>query len=376
MKNATSNIILIILMAILIFTVFIFLYSEKITQIKPDLIQLEPASINFDKPQDIIIDTDGSIDDILAILLAVKCPDAVNILAFTTVSGYIEAKDSARNIQLLYNFLQAETQPVISIGAKETVEGKPINYPSYFGRDGLGDITEIYNPNGKKRYEISTKPFPINEDASQTIIKTLKENTPLSVKIICLGPLTNIANTYKKNPAIFNNVKEIIISAGAILTPGNITETAEFNAFADPLALDIILNSNIPIKLIELSASRLMPIKREYIDIIKQSPTEDNSSIFAIDLLDAYFEVAKNNPGIIEPYFKDMPALVFSFLPEIATFENDYIQVEKKGNLTQGMTVADRRNLLKKIKTNNVEVVKKIKSDFLIKFFIDRITIY
>jgi len=50
-------------------------------------------------------------------------------------------------------------------------------------------------------------------------------------------------------------LKEVVIMGGAVRTRGNITPSAEFNFFVDPLAAKIVLESGLPITLVPLDVT-------------------------------------------------------------------------------------------------------------------------
>ena len=83
-----------------------------------------------------------------------------------------------------------------------------------------------------------------NSDASNFIIKKAKffsKKNPLTV--IVLGSCTNIATAILKDPAIINNIK--VYYLGFWHNPiTNSYDLKEFNTRNDPIAVDILLNSN------------------------------------------------------------------------------------------------------------------------------------
>ena len=89
------------------------------------------------------------------------------------------------------------------------------------------------------------------------------------VRILALGPLTNLAEALEREPSIAQSIQEIVIMGGAIQVPGNLgdggvfktsNKTAEWNIFVDPLAARIVFRSHIPILLVPLDATNKVPI--------------------------------------------------------------------------------------------------------------------
>jgi inosine-uridine nucleoside N-ribohydrolase len=74
---------------------------------------------------------------------------------------------------------------------------------------------------------------------------------PGSVTVIGLGPVTNLALAFATEPALADRVAEIVLMSGA-LGEGNITPSAEFNAWNDPEALAVLLRLGRPLAIAPL----------------------------------------------------------------------------------------------------------------------------
>ena len=75
------------------------------------------------------------------------------------------------------------------------------------------------------------------------------------IKIIALGPLTNIAMAMEAEPHLIDSIEEIVVMGGAVDCQGNITEYAEFNIYNDPWAANIVFNSGVPVTLVGLDVT-------------------------------------------------------------------------------------------------------------------------
>ncbi|KAI9304108.1 Inosine/uridine-preferring nucleoside hydrolase domain-containing protein, partial [Cunninghamella echinulata] len=78
-------------------------------------------------------------------------------------------------------------------------------------------------------------------DAADEILYQLKQSEPLTLTIVAIGPLTNIALAYQRDPITFSKAKRVVIMGGNVNTPGNTVPYAEFNFRADPHAADIVM---------------------------------------------------------------------------------------------------------------------------------------
>jgi len=72
------------------------------------------------------------------------------------------------------------------------------------------------------------------------LVETIKAH-PRDLTILAVGPLTNLALAFRKNPEGVPMVKRIVYMGGAVEVPGNVTPAAEFNWWFDPDAAKIVL---------------------------------------------------------------------------------------------------------------------------------------
>ncbi|HET7638948.1 MAG TPA: nucleoside hydrolase, partial [Ktedonobacteraceae bacterium] len=163
----------------------------------------------------IILDTDPGIDDALALMLALASPE-VRIEAVTTVSGNVHVDFTTRNALALLELLGRGDIPVAR-GSAWPLLRKPVDAAFVHGDNGLGQV-ELPEPHIKT----------VGKHAIDVIIETIL-SAPGEISLVAIGPLTNIALAARREPAIIQQVREVVIMGGALLVPGNDTPAAEFN---------------------------------------------------------------------------------------------------------------------------------------------------
>ncbi|KKZ63830.1 DNA glycosylase [[Emmonsia] crescens] len=151
-------------------------------------------------------------------------------------------------------------KPTVAVGASRPLEDEMRMADYFHGRDGLGDIhfshphltpeqtwESLFFPSTKNGTAADTAEVALDpshpslfitskKPAHQEILRILKENDPETVTIVAVGPLTNLALAAAEDPETFLRAKEVVVMGGAIDIPGNVTPTAEFNAYADAAA--------------------------------------------------------------------------------------------------------------------------------------------
>src|SRR2546422_5482833 len=77
------------------------------------------------------------------------------------------------------------------------------------------------------------------------------------VTLVTLGPVTSLALALRSDPDLVRaKVARHIAMIGIIAAQGNTTRYAEFNAWCDPEALDLVLKAELPTELVGLDVTR------------------------------------------------------------------------------------------------------------------------
>lgn len=208
----------------------------------------------------IIIDTDAGSDDIMAIALLLAQP-SVRLDAVTVVNGLAHVDAGARNMGRLLDLAGRKTIPVFA-GRDQPLRGAN-EFPAEWRK--ISDEFPILS--------IGDSRPPEHKRAADYIVERLR-NAREPVRILALGPLTNIAEALNRDPSIARNIREIVIMGGAVRVAGNLQDggvfhttnsTAEWNIFIDPMAARIVFRSGVPIRLIVLDATNKVKIGPEFL---------------------------------------------------------------------------------------------------------------
>lgn len=133
---------------------------------------------------------------------------------------------------------------------------------------GLGGRLDIDTNSGVRRGFLPQGPRGYRQPTAQRVMADTLSSGPTSV--ILLGAHTNLAILLATRPHLRRNVERVYVSGGAVRVAGNLfTATAanpfaEFNFFGDPFAAYQVLHSGVPVTLIPLDATYMVPVTEEF----------------------------------------------------------------------------------------------------------------
>jgi len=204
----------------------------------------------------IIVDTDVGSDDLMAIAFLLSHP-SVRVEALTVANGLAHVDAGARNLVRLLELSGRKDVPVFT-GRSTPLRGTA-EFPAEWRRTS-DELPGVTLPAASRQ--------PESRRAADYFVRRLRDRTH-PVRILALGPLTNLAEALQRDPSITQGIEELVIMGGAVRVPGNLgdggafqttNKTAEWNIFVDPLAARIVFRSGVLIKLIPLDATNKVPI--------------------------------------------------------------------------------------------------------------------
>ena len=219
----------------------------------------------------VIVDTDPGVDDAVAILMLLANP-ACEIVGFTTTAGNVPLSRSTRNTLALLEYVGRFDIPVYR-GAARPVRGR------------FAYARHVHSVSGLTRRLPDPSARPSEIGAVRFMERALIDACR-PVTVIALGPLTNLARLWRQNPSALRAAERIIVMGGAVHNEGNATPHAEFNFYSDPTAAKMIMESGLPITLIDLAACRRVSISRDQAAMVRAS---NRLGILAAELLNGWF---------------------------------------------------------------------------------------
>ena len=273
----------------------------------------------------LIIDTDPGVDDALAIALAVAHPQ-IDLVGLTAIFGNTFVNQSSRNARFLLDLLEYDC-PVaegaaLPYGATEYLPSAYVH-----GAEGFGEYGQI--PQSGEN---------ASEDAATFLCRMAREHKGELV-VCAIGPLTNIANAIKQDPAFASNLKQLVIMGGAFEAPGNITPFAEANIYHDAIAADVVFATEMNTLMVGLNATMLTLLTPE--DFIDMSLTSRKVGDFMRRIHDFYLGFYRS-VGVTDGCpMHDSTAILACVAPERFEWLNVGLRVVQDGD-DIGDTVASK----------------------------------
>jgi pyrimidine-specific ribonucleoside hydrolase len=211
----------------------------------------------------VIVDTDIASDDIMALAYLLEDP-AVSVRAITVEgTGIAHGLPGARNALRLIRALHLRQQIPVGYGPPSPLAGVRSFPPGW--RASADAMYGLGLPAWRG-------PQPA-ESAVGLLVRTIARS-PRPVRLITLGPLTDVALALHTDPGIVHKIAGIYAMAGAVRVPGNepVHGLAEWNVYIDAAAAAGVLRSGIPMTFVPLDASDNVPITPLFRNAVQAHP--------------------------------------------------------------------------------------------------------
>jgi purine nucleosidase len=295
----------------------------------------------------VILDVDPGIDDAIAMSLALPNPD-LEVVAVTAVGGNVSPAQATRNVQAIIEQLDPPRWPRLGAASEPDVR-LAVDRRNLYGSDGLGGLNFVV---AERQHLLP----------SEKVICDQIRESPHAVTIVALGPLTNIARAFVRDPELPALVGRIIIMGGTVAGPGNITPAAEFNMYCDSAAARAVFRSPSTKTLVPLDTTNRIELSY---DLFHQLPDESTRvGRLLRQLLPPVFRGYRQQFGLEGIHVHDTVTLMALLRPDLFTTKSMAGDVETQGELTVGATVFDRRRV--PAWRHNMEVAVDMQKDAVI----------
>ncbi|WP_102693245.1 nucleoside hydrolase [Rummeliibacillus pycnus] len=307
----------------------------------------------------VIIDCDPGIDDAMMLALAFSRPE-LDIKLVTTEAGNLSTDKTTYNALSFLTYIGQDVE--VARGLEHPIFRTLEVAEDIHGEGGLGNVKWA---------------DPILKESQRPAITAIYETLLASdepVIIVATGPLTNIGALLLAHPEIKPKIKLISWMGGAAVG-GNMSTTAEFNAYVDPHAAELVFRSGVPIIMSGLDVTHKAYITREEMAELRTLGTPFAEK--AADMMKFYTFTQTQTP-FHAPHFEeqirvhDVCAVAVLVAPELFEGDDYYVEVELEGRLTAGSTIVDYTR--KTGHEPNAKVLHSVNREGYVKLFFEACT--
>ncbi len=205
----------------------------------------------------VVIDTDPGIDDVVTLALAALSP-TLRIAAVTTTYGNATLESTTRNAKEVLR-LAGRSDIEVMPGSHRPLVKELVTAPEAHGSTGVGNAP--------------VPPANRLETPNDNVLADVLAQQPEPVTLVTLGPLTNLARALEHDAAtVVHQVRRHVGMFGSIHERGDTNRWADFNAWCDPEATDIVLKAGLDTLMVGLDATRRMLIGALEVKRLTESP--------------------------------------------------------------------------------------------------------
>ena len=215
---------------------------------------------------------------------------------------------------------------------------KPGEAPPAFihGADGLGNLAS--------RVATSNQLDP--RSSAQFIVDMARAH-PGEITLVAVGPLGNLSLALKLEPQLPKLLKEVILMAGTVVEPGNVSPVAEANVWNDPHAADHVFTAGWKLTMVGLDVTH-----RVIVPLAMFKKIADKQKHIATDVLhhavsfyaDFYSGIYPHVAKIHGCFGHDVLAFIYLVNPELFVIESGAIRVATEG-IANGQTMMKRKDI-------------------------------
>jgi purine nucleosidase len=282
--------------------------------------------------RELIIDTDGGVDDCVAIWAALTDP-GIEVVGITTTDGSVAQPAATVSVLTLLE-AAGRTDIPVAAGVPGTAGPSPAVEPAAFihGEDGQGNTFRTPSP-GHQAVDVT----------AVDLLRRLVAARPGVISVLALGPLTNLGHLLRQHPDWAADVAELVVMGGAIAVCGNAQPAAEANIAGDPEAARLVVQApwRTPPLLVPLDATYQATLRDQEFDLLAQHKSD------AATFLDAplqFYRPFGSTFTAPDCPCHDLLALLALTDPQVVTQAPVLpLAIETGGGPAWGATIADRR---------------------------------
>src|SRR5438034_4110631 len=238
----------------------------------------------------------------LALFLALGSPE-LEVRGISVSYGNTVVENAYRNAVVIAR--RAGKRTTLGVGARRPL-ARPLAVASEtHGESGLGYA--------------AVPPAGVILDFVKSLDRLLADQRQ-PVTLVTLGPVTSLALALRSDPDLVRaKVARHVAMIGNIAAQGNTTRYAEFNAWCDPEALDLVLKAELPTEMVGLDVTRQALLAPQ--EITRLGTAGAPQARWIQDALRFYMEFHKRAEGLDGCIVNDVLPIAALVKPAALTFE-------------------------------------------------------
>lgn len=276
----------------------------------------------------VVIDTDPGIDDVVALTLALRSPE-LDVVALTTTYGNATLAATTRNARHLLQLL-GRTDVPLTAGAERPLSRPAVTAPETHGPTGVG---------------YAAVPAEREAPGDPLALLHVLAAQPAAVTLVTLGPLTNLARALQHDAVLVRRrVARHIGMFGNLRERGNTNRWADFNAWCDPEALDVVLKARLPSAMVGLDVTRKMTVSSA--DVARYRRAPDPLVKWLAAALEYYVEFHRRQERLDGCVINDVLPVAELIHPGVLRFEPTPLTVVQDDGQHRGRTRVDEAGVV------------------------------
>lgn len=284
-----------------------------------------------------ILDTDigDDIDDAFALALVLRSPE-IKLLGITTEFG-----DTELRARLVDRYLAAVGRTDIPVAA-----GKPTPHSNVFTQAAYAE----------------REPGHKHADGVSFLLDQIRAH-PGQITLIAIGPLVNVGEAIRRDPATFRKLKRVVMMGGSVYRGydhdghADPKPSAEWNIARDPEGAKALLASGVPVFMMPLDSTQINLETPQQTEIYAHgSPLTDQLTLLYHQWA-ALNEMHRQMPTLYDPV-----AATYAVRPDLCPAKPMHLEVDDQGFTRPGTGKA------------NAEVCLKSDEGGFLQFLVGRIT--
>lgn len=277
-------------------------------------------------PRPFFIDTDTASDDAVALVMALRHP-GVDIVGIGVVAGNVPLDQAVQNALYVAELCGADVP--IHAGADRPLVVPLETAQFVHGNDGMGDIGLPL-----------TGRSPAPGHAVDALLAA-SHRYPGELTLVTLGPLTNIAIAVRRDPTLAARIGRCVVMGAVADHIGNLSPVAEYNMWADPHAVAVVLAAGLPLELVGWDISRRYAVL-DPDDAAELRAIGTPLAEMCVDIQQVLTQFALAETKLAGFDLPDPIAMAYAVDPSVATdTRRVHCAVETESPLTRGMVVMD-----------------------------------